>query len=214
MYIRDHYSLVLVGAHDGSKTQDLVQQACGLGKVLLIEPVPHLFACLKARYANTPNVVLRNIVISVVDGELDFNAPKPSANRVVDCGDQLGSLMEGHAVRHHPQMSEHIEIIKVLSSTFLRLIEEENIGSIDVLSTDTEGTDADILLTFPFSKLTPGRIIFEFKHADGTFRIGRKLAALLFLLDDLGYSVTVRDVENLVATHRSFTGPRLSQRGG
>jgi FkbM family methyltransferase len=199
-----HFSLVLVGAHDGSKTERLVEQARAAGKVLLIEPVPFLFARLKARYATASNVILRNIVVSSVDGEIDFTAPKPTANSLVNYGDQLGSLVDRHAVNHHPHMSEHLEIIRSSSLTFRKLVGEENIRSIDILITDLEGADAELLPTFPFSQLTPSRIIFEFKHADGTFRIGRKLANLLMFLDDLDYKVTVLDVENLLATHKSF----------
>lgn len=44
--------------------------------------------------------------------------------------------------------------------------------------------------------------MFEFKHADGTFNIGRNLGHLLIMLDDLGYNMTIVDVENCLATRR------------
>jgi FkbM family methyltransferase len=202
-----HFSLVFVGAHDGSVREGLIRQASTCGKVLLIEPVPFLFARLKSRYENTPNVVLRKLAIFSKDGEIEFTAPKETASQIVGYGDQLGSLVADHAVRHHQQLSQHVETIRVQASTFANLIKMEGITSIDTLFTDTEGLDTDILPTFPFASIIPKRIIFEFKHADGTFRIGRKLAHLLILLDVLGYSISVMDVENLVALH-SASGHR------
>jgi hypothetical protein len=100
-------------------------------------------------------------------------------------------------------MSAHIETIRSRSESFETLIGSASISSIDILITDTEGMDAKLLPTFPFAKVRPRYIIFEFKHADGTHRVGRKLAALLVLLDSLDYAVRVLDVENLIATHAS-----------
>jgi FkbM family methyltransferase len=190
-----------VGAHDGSLREELIRQASAYGKVLLIEPVPFLFARLQSRYENTPNVILRNLVVCPHDGEIDFTAPKETATKIVNYGDQLGSLVAGHAVRHDAQLAQHVETIRTRASTFANLIKTEGISSIDTLFTDTEGMDTDIIPTFPFASLVPKRIIFEFKHADGTFRVGKKLAHLLILLDGLGYRISVMDVENLVAVH-------------
>jgi FkbM family methyltransferase len=201
-----HYSLVLIGAHDGSKTEGLVRRSIGHGKVLLVEPVPFLFARLRSRYDGQANVILRNIVVSRKDGEVDFTAPKETANTVLGFGDQLGSMIADHAVNHDAGMLAHVETVRWRSESFETLIGSAAISSIDILFTDTEGMDAELLPTFPFAKIRPRQIIFEFKHADGTHRIGRKLAALLVLLDGLGYAVRVLDVENLIATHESAAG--------
>ena len=48
----------------------------------------------------------------------------------------------------------------------------------------------------------PDRIIFEYKHADGTFNIGRKFGMVLCLLDMLGYNIRIVDDENCVAVRR------------
>ena len=84
------------------------------------------------------------------------------------------------------------------------MVNAENISSIDVLFTDTEGMDAELLPTFPFSRITPNRLIFEFKHSDGFMRVGLKLASLLNFLDLRGYRVSVLDAENMIATHSSI----------
>jgi FkbM family methyltransferase len=201
-----HFNLVVVGAHDGSGMESLVQDAEATGHVLLIEPVPFLFNRLKSRYANLTKVIARNVAISTKDGEVEFTAPKETANFISPYGDQLGSLAPDHAILHDERMSQHVEVIKVQASSFRTLLEAEQISSIDLLFTDTEGMDCELLPTFPFSVIIPKRIIFEFKHSDGTVRVGRKLANLLVFLDDRGYRVRVLDAENMLATHDSFTG--------
>jgi FkbM family methyltransferase len=201
-----HFSLVMVGAHDGSRTENFIRGQAALGAVLLIEPVPFLFNRLSSRYAALPNVRLRNFAISTDDGEIEFTAPRESANSVCSYGDQLGSLLPDHAAGNHPGMSQHVERIRTRAFRFETLIDTENISSIDILFTDTEGMDAELLPTFPFSRVMPSRLFFEFKHSDGCGRVGRKLARLLNILDDHGYLISVADNENMFAKHRSFKG--------
>jgi len=194
-----HFSLVLIGAHNGSKLAQLIADARSGGNVLLVEPVPFLFRQLEERYGGDPGVVLRNLCIATADGTASFVAPLPSASSVIMHGDELGSLLPGHAVGHDPALAAHIETIEVAARTFGTLIDELDISSIDLLYCDTEGMDITLLEMFPFEELRPLKIVFEFKHADGTFRIGRKLGGFLIRLDDLGYRVKVLDIENILA---------------
>jgi FkbM family methyltransferase len=200
------FRLVLVGAHDGSGLEKFVREAESKGRVLLIEPVPFLFKKLQARFAKSAKVVSRNIALSTKDGAVAFTAPKQTANSVLPYGDKLGSMVSDHAAGHDARMSQHVEVINIPASSFETLIKAENISSIHTLFTDTEGMDAELLLSFPFSIIVPKLIIFEFKHADGLFRVGRKFARLLNLLEDRGYRVSVIGAENMLATHESFTG--------
>lgn len=198
-----HFNIVLIGAHDGSKSESFVSRAAAAGKVLLVEPVPFLFDRLAEKYRGNSNVIVQNACITTVDGPVDFISPLESANSVVSYGDQLGSVLEKHAANHNPQLSEHITTITAHSKTFQTLVSEHHITSIDLLMTDTEGLDVEILPTFPFHQVLPKAIIFEYKHSDGTYRVGPKLANILIQLDKLGYEVRVLDIENLFATHRT-----------
>jgi len=198
-----HFSLVMVGAHDGSKTDIFIRRSAAIGKVLLIEPVPYLFNRLKSRYSDLPGVSLCNIVIATKDGDVEFTALRETANSISAWGDQLGSLIPDHAVAANQRFSEHVEVIKAKASSFETFVNTENISSIDILFTDTEGMDAELLVTFPFSRIIPDLIIFECKHSDGYLRVGRKLANLLNLLEDHDYWITILDAENMMATHRS-----------
>ncbi len=204
-----HFSLVVVGAHDGSKSAAIIDPAMARGRVLLIEPVPFLFARLEAKYGRRPNVSLRKIAISLSDGEETFVAPLQTANTIQGYGDQLGSLKSDHAANHDARFTEHTENIRVQVMRFGTLIRSEHITSIDCLLTDTEGMDADLLLSFPFSQVLPQQIIFEYKHADGMLRIGKKLGCLLIALDCLGYDTRILDIENMISVRRPTAKPRL-----
>jgi FkbM family methyltransferase len=201
--------MIFVGVNDGSKAQPLVEEASALGKVMLIEPVPFLFARLEARYRRAPNIELRNIAIAGDDADVEFYAPRESATQVVSYADQLGSLLRGHAERHDSRLASQVQTIRAPALSFQTLIRREDVSSLDVLITDMEGADSDLLPSFPFSIVTPKQIIFEFKHSDGTSRLGRKLATVLILLEALGYHVSVFDVENLIAVHSTLSRPQV-----
>jgi FkbM family methyltransferase len=205
-----HYSLVLVGAHDGSKTEKLVDSACNLGQVLLIEPVPWLCNRLESKYKNSERIQICNFAISIDDSEEDFFAPVESANEVAPWGDQLGSLNPTHAQQHDPRFRDKIVSIKVRTLSFKSLIETYGISSIDTLMTDTEGYDAKILAAFPFEKIKPRQIWFEHKHSDGMLHIGRNFAYIVTMLEILDYQLQILDAKNCLATLRT---PRPPERG-
>ena len=64
-----NFSLVMIGAHDGSKTTSVVHECALLGQVLLIEPMTYLFEKLARQFAGNANITCLNEVISGVDGE-------------------------------------------------------------------------------------------------------------------------------------------------
>jgi FkbM family methyltransferase len=144
-----HFSLVVVGAHEGMMEADLIKRSCATGRVLLIEPVPFLFARLRERYSSKPNVVMRDFAISMADGTATFMAPKLSAGSVTAWGTEVGSLNPTHATDHNKAFQEHVEAITVETRSFRTLIAVEGITSIDNLFVDAEGLDADLLLNFP-----------------------------------------------------------------
>jgi hypothetical protein len=99
--------------------------------------------------------LVRNIAIATSDGQVDFVAPKETANSIARWGDQLGSLIPGHAAAHDLRMAQHVEVITAGAMCFATLVKMEGISSINLLFTDTEGMDTELLQTFPFSVLAP-----------------------------------------------------------
>lgn len=196
-----NYVMVLVGAHNGAKSRANVERAAALGPVLLVEPVPWLFEALSQMYRGNPAVTLVQAAIAETDqDEIAFFAPTPQANAVAPYGDQLGSLDPAHAAAHDPALAGAVQEITTRALSFRALIAAYGIDHIDTLVTDTEGYDARILATFPFELFRPRQILFEFKHSDGTYHMGRRLAALLVRLEDLGYRNRVMNNENCLAT--------------
>ena len=171
-----------------------------LGMFFLVEPVPELFNRLKNLYGHNPNIEFLQAAISTEDAsQVPFYALKSEANEIDPNADQLGSLNPNHAKSHNNLLASTTEI-KVLTLTFESLLIKYGITYIDTLFTDTEGYDARILCSFPFLKFRPRQIIFEYKHSDGVFKIGRMLANLLLLLENFGFEIKVLDAENCLAT--------------
>ena len=199
-----NFSLVLIGAHNGHKTTKLVASARKRAPVLLVEPVPHLFAALEERYRKHSDILLVNKCLALHDGVVDFYAPtqEASTKNLDGYGDQLGSMEPTHAERHGKKFAALTEKLTVPCIKWDTLINETQCESIDFLYTDTEGYDARLLGVFPFHRLHPRQIAFEYKHSDGTFNLGRNLGSLLILLDSLDYSVRVVDPENMYAQKR------------
>lgn len=197
-----HFALVMVGAHNGQVYRDEVLEGARLGKVLLIEPVPYLFQQLQRTYESVANVICWQRCVSDKTGPVRFFAPLPDATRAFSLADHLGSMSSEHAVKHEPHLAGHIQEIEAEGITLRDIVRQLGMTSLDVLYTDTEGYDTTILPLFPFDVLRPNKILFEVKHGDGTFNIGRKVGTLLIMLDVLGYDIRVVDHENCMATRR------------
>jgi FkbM family methyltransferase len=194
--------LLMVGAHNGSKQKNAILGAASRGTVILIEPVPYLYDQLVQTFGSINNIHIEQICVAEKAGKVAFFAPSPGSNAVAPWGDQLGSMNRDHASLHHPAFAAYVSEIAVDCVTFKDLVMKYKIESIGTLFTDTEGFDSIILPTFPFSRVVPDNIVFEYKHSDGVFNIGRKFGTLICLLDKLGYNIRVVDMENCVASRR------------
>ena len=197
-----NFSLIMLGAHDGSKTDSFIRERAALGSVLLVEPVPFLFARLSQRFAGVANITCLNEAVSNVNGEVDFYMPAPDVNDVASYGDQLGSLIAGHAESHDAAFGEKIRKVKCKSRTMYSLLADFDVRAIDVLWTDMEGYDAACLMSFPFYHAEADQDIFRGgAYEDGMQRIGRKFATLLLLLEELQYRVKIHDSANCLAIY-------------
>ncbi len=188
--------LLIVGAHNGAKQAGLIQKCAANGKVILMEPVPYLFEALSARYANQENITCLNKAIDFNTGHKSFFMVTSDGNKIAPWGDQLGSFNPQHALLHDQKFQSELREINVPTISFEDLIAEYQITNLRLLLTDTEGFDAQLLQSFPFEKLMPDEILFEYKHSDGVFRIGKNFANLLAKLDQFDYHMKIIDMEN------------------
>lgn len=191
--------LLMVGAHNGAKQEALIRKCAKLGKVILMEPVPFLFESLAARYKDEANITCLNKAIDVKTGKKSFYMLDSKANSIAPWGDQLGSFNLEHAPSHDTKFKEAVQEIEVETISFNDLIEQQSISKLHILFTDTEGYDALLLQSFPFDKIKPDQIQFEYKHSDGVFRVGKNFANILLTLDQHGYHMRINDLENCYA---------------
>ena len=189
---------IQIGAYKGNLFRRRAQNNPN-GMYLLIEPVPYLFEELKTRYENLPNAHFENIAISDTNHckDLFFIGKKFLWNKPAHA-DQLASFSEGHIKKHRSVFEKtnpaEIQKIKTHCKRFIEIVEQYKITSIGQLTIDTEGEDHKILKDFPFDKVKPKEIVFEYKHMKK-----EELSGVEELLAKEGYSVSRVDGENYIA---------------
>jgi len=135
----DKGTFVEVGAADGIRLSNTYWLAKARGwKGLLIEPDPR-----SARYlaANRPESLMEAVAVGQANAEVYFglmNEPTLSGIRRQNC-----------------------QQAKVPLFTLTRLLEENHIGQVDVLSIDTEGTELEVWDSLDLSRWRPRLVIIE-----------------------------------------------------
>jgi len=191
--------ILQIGSHIGNTPNDPIYRLVNENtKLILVEPVPYLFNELKKNYENKniKDITFINKAVSDSIKEIDLYVPslKNNFNNFPSYATQLSSVNEDHINIHLPNLIS--EKIKVKTTTINDIIETYNIKNIDLLHTDTEGHDYDILMSYDF-KIKPKYIMFEYKHIDGCFKVGKKLDLLLEKLFSLNYKIIKKDQEDI-----------------
>jgi len=154
----EHVHFVQVGANvsnvDGDPIFPYIN--ANLWKGLLIEPIPHVFQELKTQLSHIEGLRFANCAISPEPGEKTIYFPE---GRTV-----LASFDPAVVRSHYPGQNIALVEETVPCDTLENVIAANGISHIDVLVTDTEGHDAQILLNTDFTAITPGAILFEAKH--------------------------------------------------
>jgi FkbM family methyltransferase len=122
---------------------------------ILVEPNPDVFKELKQNYKEIDNLFFEECVISEKSGFIDFYYNGYNYTTLHN------TLSYDYAKTH---FKENLRVVPTLSLTFDDLIEKYNLQKIDILMTDVEGYDLDLLKTFPFDKIKPKIIRSEYIH--------------------------------------------------
>jgi hypothetical protein len=85
---------------------------------------------------------------------------------------------------------EDLKIVPTLSLTFDDLIQKYDVKKVDVLMTDVEGYDLDLLKTFPFNNIKPKVIIAEHAHL---YHQNQTLEDIINFLGNQGYEYYIND---------------------
>ena len=182
--------IIQIGSHVGNTTNDpIFKQIDDTTKLIAVEPVPYLFHQLVKNYSlqyDISNIVFINKAVSDCIGEIELTIPSEQNDfsRFHPCASQLSSVNPYHAIGHFPNLL--VETIKVPTTTIDAILDEYAIHEIDLLHTDTEGHDYTILMNYSF-RIKPRQVLFEHKHMDGLFTVGKNYQELSDRLVSLGY---------------------------
>jgi len=193
-------TVVQIGSHVGNTENDpIFNDIDETTKLVLVEPVPYLFNKLRDNYTmrlkDLTNITFINKAVSDFVGEMELTIPseRNDWSNLPTWASQLASVNPNHATGHIPSLQ--VDTIRVSTTTIDDIIKEFNITEIDLLHTDTEGHDYNILMNYSFV-IKPRQILFEYKHMDGVLTVGQKYVELSNRLQLLGYTKTFSDAED------------------
>ena len=198
------FGLVVIGAHSGVWLTTLLEEYKNQN-ILLIEPVPYNIKLLRENTSKCKNIKIETSAISNKAEGKNFYYVKPESikNLGKHWASGIGSFDKQHILNHKNKRfkveNSDIEEIEIQYLTFKNLVSKYSIMSIDMLQIDVEGAEFEILDSIDFKEILIKKIIFEFKHFDGTFKEGPKLKLIKEKLITSNYSLKKIDKENILA---------------
>ncbi|MDB2601765.1 FkbM family methyltransferase, partial [Candidatus Pelagibacter bacterium] len=169
-----NFGLVVIGAHSGVWLKSLFEEYQNQN-ILLVEPVPYNIVLLKENTAKYKNINIETSAVSENNEIKKFYYVKSDAIKRLGkhWASGIGSFNKQHILNHKYKRfkvsDSDIEHIDIQYLSFSNLMEKYSVSSIDLLQIDVEGAEFDILNSINFEKIEIKKIIFEFKHFDGTF---------------------------------------------
>jgi FkbM family methyltransferase len=167
---QDDFYFIQIGAHNGV-TSDPFQRfvAEGHWTCLLVEPQPPQFQILQAIYCNRPGVQCRNVAIGTANGRLPMFSVRPDAPDLPYWASQLASMRYDAVASHAdqiPNLLEFIEQQEIPCLTLSTLVDSLHWPRIDLLATDTEGYDFEVVKQIDAlpTTLWPKFVYYEHLH--------------------------------------------------
>ncbi|MGD1088663.1 MAG: FkbM family methyltransferase [Verrucomicrobiota bacterium] len=177
-------TIVQVGSNDGLTGDPLHELVLRhqTWQALFIEPVPYLFAKLKANYGEQARFRFENVAITSTPGSCSFYYVSEAAKRnlpdLPSWYDQLGGFNRNHILKHFGNSIEpYIARIEVECLPLNAVLMRNQIEHFDLLHIDAEGYDWEVLKQFDLSRHSPSVILFEHKH----LALDDKQSAVAFL---------------------------------
>jgi FkbM family methyltransferase len=164
---------IQVGAHDGTHNDPIsLFRHKPNWHGLLLEPNPRVYARLVKTLASSPQCQALNFALSEAGGTLPFyRVRNPETCRGGHFADQVSSFDRAHVEKmviwfgyFKAEAGDWIEEVQVNTVTFAELLDRMPNQSLDLLFIDAEGADFRLLKTFPFERLRPRMLVFEFAH--------------------------------------------------
>ncbi|MEY2490239.1 MAG: hypothetical protein QOC70_2181 [Verrucomicrobiota bacterium] len=160
--------VVQIGANDGSAGDPLADAFSETRwSGLLVEPVPHLYETLVARYRDRPGVRVERAAVSARDGEAPLYRLRSVPGQTPEWFNQLATLNRQVLLKHVSSIPEIESLLieeRVPTVRLDTLLARHNVSRIDLLVIDTEGHDCEILRTLDFARFQPVLLMFEHQH--------------------------------------------------
>lgn len=158
-------TLLQIGACDGvtgDPAHDFIRS--GRFRAFLVEPIDESFKALGRTYQGVPNVTLIRAALANADGELAMYKVREGAASIrAGWSPQYSSFDRGHLLRHDVA-PEDIQQVSVPCMTLDSLIKKHGIGHVEILLSDAEGFDAEVVAMALSLPTPPECISFESFH--------------------------------------------------
>lgn len=159
---------VQIGANLGNDDFTKLIQDKNISKLILVEPISECNDSILKCYEHIENKFLENIIVSDKVQETEtiyfhkFDTLEYNRN-----GFELASLNPRHSLNIRGQYEEKDLLSRACPNmTINQLFERYNLIDIDILYTDTEGSDSKIIKSIDFSKFNIKEIYYENLHID------------------------------------------------
>lgn len=184
LFTSKEFHFLQIGASDGVRDDPLRELVLKFGlQGVLVEPLPEVFAALKANYEGQPQLAFENAAISRTPGTLTihhFRADAPIADEWHGMATVDGTRFAAFAKSINAEA--YIEAVSVPCMTMAEIVQKHELRTVDLLLIDTEGMDYEVLLGAFDAGLRPRMIQFEFIHLPSDTRMDA-----LRLLSKQGY---------------------------
>lgn len=184
-----------IGAFDGVSCDPLREFVLKYNwQGVLVEPQPSAFSKLLTNYEACAGLIFKNCAVAKTSGQVDLFVVQGD-DLPAWCGGLAGFSRE--SIEKHepfaPGISQRIVALKVPTVPFNDLLCALP-APLDLLQTDTEGFDAELLDMFPFETHRPKLIHFERKHLSAQI-----LDSCLQKLARFGYRFAFDGPEDMLA---------------
>ena len=161
---------VQVGSNEGVANDPLHETARARRWTgVLVEPLPHLFARLVENYQGVDGVSFVNAAIGPEDGTVTMYTVEAQEDDP-EWVHQIASLDRDVVLRHAyalRDLESRIRPVEVECLSLGTLVARQGLVGVDLMHTDAEGYDKDIIEQIRFdAEWAPRFLLFEVKHMD------------------------------------------------
>jgi FkbM family methyltransferase len=147
-----------VGANDCSSNDPLHSIIRPGWRGLLVEPQPHAFARVQAKFASNPNVVLKNCAVAPERRDMTLYSVKDVG------GASDASFSQKHVLKFVGGDASRVVSRTVPAVPLMDLLAEADLLALDVLLIDVEGFDDHVVRMLDPARCRPAIIQYEHKH--------------------------------------------------